>query len=180
MSFLILLLQAQFPSHTPPLVSGAKNINDQPHTIRSHLTSRRGRTVESSHEADSISKSHSNSISIIQMVKRSELGLQFPPKSKNVIGIDFGTSTLAVCFVTSAKDELYSFRIHDEDADYSTPTILLIDQDNKIEIGGRAYSCYTDLATDVNNIIFFDKVKLELQHDKVCININLLLLYTIL
>ena len=130
------------------------------------------------HYLDTIPKSHRNGVSVVQEVKRSDFveGLQFSQKSKNIIGIDFGTSTLAVCFVTSDEDKVYSFKIHDEETDYSTPTILLIDQDNKIEIGSRAYSCYTDLATDVNNIIFFDKIKLELQHDKVCININLLLL----
>ena len=131
------------------------------------------REKEGNSEEDSAMKSdkspsyYNNGVKFVEKVETSGLGLQFLPKSKNIIGLDFGTSTIAVCFVTSAYDEVYKFKIHDEDADYSTPTVLLIDQDNKIEIGSRALSYYTDLVTDVNNIIFFDKVKLELQHNKV-------------
>ena len=127
------------------------------------------RQVEMSYHSDSSSKPlHPNGISIVEKIERPVelIGLQ---KSQNVIGIDFGTSTLAVCFVTSAKDEVYKFRIHDEDVDYYTPTALLIDQDKKAEIGSKALSRYINLAMvkDVNNSIFFDKVKLELQHNKV-------------
>ena len=121
-----------------------------------------------------IRKIYPNGVSEVQKVERPErlVELVGSQKSKNVIGIDFGTSTLAVCFVTCDKDEIFKFKIHDEDVDYSTPTVLLIDQDNKVEIGSRALSSYTDLVSDVNKSIFFDKVKLELQHNKVCININ--------
>ena len=76
-------------------------------------------------------------------------------------------------FVLTFYSEEKQTPIHDEDVDYYTPTVLLIDQDNnKVEIGSRTLSSYTDLVSNVNNSIFLDKVKLELQHDKVCININ--------
>ena len=175
MSFLILLLQE---------VNGVESINDQPNTVRSNLTSRSGRAVgikrwfqkvkypkvawESNRETDSISKRYSNSVSIIQMVKRSEFGLQLPPKSYNVIGLDFGTSTLVVSHVTPTNPEPRLVRFFEEDIDYCTPTVLLIDDNNKVEIGNEALSRYTDL--DVDNfkcITFFEKVKLELQHNKV-------------
>ena len=130
-------------------------------------------TASSDSEEDSAMKRdkslryHNNGVEFVEKVKRSELRLQFPPKSKNVIGVDFGTSTIAVCYVTSASDTVYQFKIQEEDTDYSTPTVLLIDQDNKVEIGIRALRRYTRLGVDVNNSIFFDKIKLELQHDKV-------------
>ena len=175
MSFLILLLQE---------VNGVESINDQPHTVRNHLTSRSGRavaikrwfqkvmyrkaTLESNHETDSISKSYSTSVSLIQMVKRSELGLQLPSKSNNVIGLDFGTSTLVVSYVTPTNPEPRVVRILEEDIDYYTPTVLLIDDNNKVEIGNEALLRYTDLDVDnFKHITFFEKVKLELQHNEV-------------
>ena len=163
MLFLILLLQGQLLSHTPSLVNVAESINDQSHPIRSHLTSRSGQavtikrfqkmmypivTMESNHEADSISKSHPNSVSVVQMVERSELGLQFSPRSKNLIGIYFGTSTIAICFMISASDRLYQFKIQEEDVDFYIPTVLLIDEHNKVEIGSRALDCYAYLEVD--------------------------------
>ena len=157
-------------------MNGVESINDQPHKVRSHLTSRSGRavgikrwfqkvmspkvTLESNHETDNISKRYSNSVSIIQMVKRSELGLQFPSKSNNVIGLDFGTSTLVVSYVTPTNPEPRLVKISQEDIDYCTPTVLFIDDNNKVEIGNEALSHYTDL--DVDNfkcITFFEMRK---------------------
>ena len=165
-------------------MNGVESINDQPRTVRSHLTSRSGRavaikrwfqkvmyrkaTLESNHETDSISKSYSTSVSLIQMVKRSELGLQLPSKSNNVIGLDFGTSTLVVSYVTPTNPEPRVVRILEEDIDYYTPTVLLIDDNNKVEIGNEALLRYTDLDVDnFKHITFFEKVKLELQHNEV-------------
>ena len=93
---------------------------------------------------------------------------KFSSKSYNVIGLDFGTSTLVVSYVTRAKPEPRLVKILEEDIDYYAPTVLLIDENNKVEIGNEALSRYTDL--DVHNfkcITFFEKVKLELQHNKV-------------
>ena len=104
-------------------------------------------------------------LKVAQKVKKSELAL--PSKSNNIIGLDFGTSTLVVSCVTPASDVPKKVRIFEEDIDYSTPTVLFIEND-KVEIGNEALSRYTDL--DVDNfkcIIFFEKVKLELQHNKV-------------
>ena len=107
-----------------------------------------------------------NSLTIVQKLKKSELAL--PSRSDNVIAIDFGTSTLVVSYVTSASPVPNNFKILEEDIDYSTPTVLLIDENNKVEVGNEALSRYVDL--DVNNfkrITFFEKVKLELQHNEV-------------
>ena len=107
-----------------------------------------------------------NCLPVVQKVKKSELAL--PSKSNNVIGLDFGTSTLVVSYVTSASPVPKEVKILEEDIDYSTPTVLLIDENNKVEVGNEALLRYTDF--DVNNfkrITFFEKVKLELQHNKV-------------
>ena len=123
--------------------------------------------MDSAMKRDESPRYYNNGVKFVEKVKRSESGSKLSPKSENVIGLDFGTSTIAVCYVTSASDKLYKFKIQDEDADYSTPTVLLIDQDNKIEIGSRALRRYIRLEVDVNNSIYFDKVKLKLQHNKV-------------
>ena len=110
---------------------------------------------------------HNNGAKFVEKVKISKSGSMLSPKSKNVIGLDFGTSTIAVCYVTSASDKLYQFKIQGEDEDFYTPTVLLIDEHNKVEIGSRALRRYIRLEVDVDNSIFFDNVKLELQHNKV-------------
>ena len=84
----------------------------------------------------------------------------------DIIGLDFGTSTLAVSYMTSASDKIHKFRICSVDADFYTPTVLLFDE-NKVEIGSRALINYTKLQHNVSKSTFFERVKLELQHDKV-------------
>ena len=110
---------------------------------------------------------HNNGVQFVQTVKVSEPESLFLPKAKNVIGLDFGTSTIAVFFVTSASDKFYQFKIQEDDVNFYTPIVLLIYEHDKVEIGSRALRYYTRLEVDVNNSIFFDKVKLELQHNKV-------------
>ena len=101
-----------------------------------------------------------------QKVKKSEFA--FSSKSNNVIGLDFGTSTLVVSYVTRANPEPRLVKILEEDIEYCTPTVLLIDDNNKVEIGNEALSHYADLEVDnFKCITFFEKVKLELQHNKV-------------
>ena len=142
-------------------------------SLKSSSVKKKASTRERDSEENSAMKSvksssyHNNGVPFVQKVKRSELGLQFPPKSKNVIGLDFGTSTIAVCYVTSASDRLYQLKLQEEDVNFKTPTVLLIDERNRVEIGSRALRRYTRLEIDVNNSVFFDKVKLELQHNKV-------------
>ena len=92
----------------------------------------------------------------------------FTSKYNNVIGLDFGTSTLVVSYVTPTDPEPREVKILEEDIDYCTPTVLLIDENNRVKIGNEALSRYVDL--DVENfkqITFFEKIKLELQHNKV-------------
>lgn len=108
-----------------------------------------------------------NGVIVTKKIKRSELLFDFPLKSPNVIGIDFGTSTLAVSYVTDANPNPTIFKIHEEETDFYAPTVLLIDQDDKVEIGISALRSYTDLEAEIEKSIFFDKVKLELQHNKV-------------
>ena len=105
-------------------------------------------------------------LKVAQKVEKSEISL--PSKSNNVIGLDFGTSTLVVSYVTSTSPAPKEVKILEEDIDYCTPTVLLIDDNNKVKIGNEALSSYAGL--DVDNfkcITFFEKVKLELQHNKV-------------
>ena len=108
-----------------------------------------------------------NGVIVTQKIKRSELSFEFPPKSPNVIGLDFGTSTLAVSYITDANSNPTIFKIHEEEADFYAPTVLLIDQDHEVEIGINALRRYTDLEVEIEKSVFFDKVKLELQHNKV-------------
>lgn len=108
-----------------------------------------------------------NGVIVTQKIKRSELPFKFPPKSPNVIGLDFGTSTLAVSYVTDTNQKPTIFKIHEEEADFYAPTVLLIDQDHEVEIGISALRRYTDLEVEIEKSVFFDKVKLELQDNKV-------------
>ena len=110
-------------------------------------------------------KRSKNGLPVAQKVKKSELTL--PSKSNNIIGLDFGTSTLVVSYVTRTKPEPRLVKILEVDIDYYSPTVLFID-DNNVEIGNEALLRYASL--DVDNfkcITFFEKVKLELQHNKV-------------
>ena len=91
---------------------------------------------------------HNNGVQFVQTVKVSESESLFLPKSKNVIGLDFGTSTFVVCYVTSANNKLYQFKIQEEDVNFYTPTALLIYEHNKVEIGSRALDCYGYLEVD--------------------------------
>ena len=111
-------------------------------------------------------KRSENGLNVALQVKKSELAL--PSKSNNVIGLDFGTSTLVVSYVTSTNPKPREVKIFEEDINYSTPTVLLIDQDNKEDIGNEALSRYADLEVNFElGITFFEKIKLELQHNKV-------------
>ena len=102
-------------------------------------------------------------------VKKSELPFEFTKRSDNVIGLDFGTSTLAISYVTSSNSIPTNIKIHPHDLVYYAPTILLIDELKAVDIGSTALRRYTDLEIEVTRSIFFEKVKLELQHNKVCI-----------
>ena len=92
-----------------------------------------------------------------------------------VIAIDFGTSTLAVAW-QNETGQVFDLPIQE----YRTvPTVLLIKGNNRAEIGEKALVEYGN--PDGNNVmddatetqgaafvpIFFDKVKMELQHEKV-------------
>ena len=113
-------------------------------------------------------KRRENSLKVAQQVKKSKLPLPSKSNAKSLIGLDFGTSTLVVSYVTPTNPEPKEFKILEADIDYCTPTVLFIDDNNRVEIGNEALSRYADL--DVDNfkcITFFEKVKLELQHNKV-------------
>ena len=116
-----------------------------------------------------------NGASYVTKVNRSDLPVRFPPKPDNVIGVDFGTSTLVVSYMISGSKHCkpYIYKICEWDRDRYTPTVLLIDEDGKVDIGSRALSRYTKLQCEVSKSIFFKGVKLELQHGEV----NLLHIY---
>ena len=105
-------------------------------------------------------------------VNKSDLPVRFPPKSDKVISVDFGTSTLVICYITPGSKP-YNFKIYEGDKDYYTPTVLLVDENGKVDIGSRALTRYIKFDCDVSKSTFFERVKLELQHDKV----NLLHIY---
>ena len=82
----------------------------------------------------------------------------------NVIAIDFGTSTLTVAYQMDGG-EVFSLPIQEDIR--CIPTILLIRRDGTVEIGGKALSQYSRQEVDISSTIFFEKVKLELQHNMV-------------
>ena len=110
-----------------------------------------------------------NGASYVKKVNRSDLPVRLSPKSDNVIGVDFGTSTLVVSYVTSGSKQLkpYNFKICVSDPEFYTPNVLLINENGKVDIGSRALSSYTKFECDVSKSTFFEKVTLDLQHDKV-------------
>lgn len=116
-----------------------------------------------------------NGVSRAKTLNRSDLpkSVSYTQKSDNVIGLDFGTSTLAVSFVTSGSKEPYKFRVCKSEVDHFSPTVLLIDENGKVDIGSKALMRYTKLQHNVSKSTFFEQIKLELQHDKV----NLLHIY---
>ena len=82
-----------------------------------------------------------------------------------VIAIDFGTSTLAVAW-QNETGQVFDLPIQE----YRTvPTFLLIKGNNRAEIGEKALVEYGNPETQSAAFvpIFFDKVKMELQHEKV-------------
>lgn len=89
----------------------------------------------------------------------------YPEKQIDVIGIDFGTSTLAVAY--KVKGKVSELRIQEESAFAYVPTVLLVmKRGHRVEIGDRALQQYCNSET-TNECIFFERVKLHLQHDKV-------------
>ena len=97
----------------------------------------------------------------------------YPSKSESVIAIDFGTSTLSVAY-RGADGKVNDIKIQDETC---VPTYLLITSKRTgemvAEIGKIALQQYKK--ANHENAIFFEKVKLELQHRQV----NLVYLYYI-
>ena len=119
-----------------------------------------------------MAKRYPNGVSLIEKVKRADLPFKFS-RSDNVIGLDFGTSTVAASYVTSTEPSPQKIKIHQQDTVYYSPTVLLIAESPgkkfNVDIGIKALRQYTELEVDVTNteVIFFEKVKLELQHNKV-------------
>ena len=108
----------------------------------------------------SLSK-YENGLERATPVKRSEV--QWCPKRKEkVLAIDFGTSTLAVSYKADGK--VIDVILQQASRDAYIPTVLLVKPDNTVEIGEIALLQYTRLQS---YSIFFDRVKLELQHDQV-------------
>ena len=108
-----------------------------------------------------------NGVYTADKVAKDSLRFDFPEHGENVIGVDFGTSTLAVAYVTADSHDTYLFKIDDKQSDSYVPTVLLVEGNGDVEIGFRAQERYTELEADIGTCVFFNKVKLELQHNKV-------------
>ena len=89
----------------------------------------------------------------------------FAPKSNNVIGLHFGTSTLCVSYMMSAYHVPFMVKMFEADIDFSAPNVLLIDENNEVKIGNEALHCYRELKVDFSHSIFFENIKLD--HNKV-------------
>lgn len=100
----------------------------------------------------------------ISLVKRSSVDW-YPEKQLDVIGIDFGTSTLALAYKVNGV--VYPLNIQEECTDAYLPTVLLVMKNGNVEVGDRALQQYCRLKNFPNDCIFFERVKLHLQHDKV-------------
>ncbi len=85
-------------------------------------------------------------------------------QTDNVIAIDFGTSTLAVAYQLNGGD-VYDLPIQEDRK--CIPTVLLMKKNGTYEIGEKALCQYGRLEVDIATSVFFEKVKLELQHDRV-------------
>lgn len=107
---------------------------------------------------------HQNGTPKISPVKRSYVEW-YPEKQLDVIGIDFGTSTLALAYKVNGKvNPLY---IQEECTNAYVPTVLLVMKNGHVEVGDRALQQYCRLESITDDCIFFERVKLHLQHDKV-------------
>ena len=117
-----------------------------------------------------------NGTALARRISTSSLGWYPQRKSKPVIAIDFGTSTLAVAYgIPNEKGmKINCIKLNSESY---LPTLLLMMSNRTgaivAAIGKVALREYCNKSNDVNEMIFFEKVKLELQHNQVIIIIIL-------
>ena len=112
----------------------------------------------------------------VDRVAKSKLSWYPRSRSNDVIAIDFGTSTLAVAYRVGDEEvkDLPIQRVH------NVPSVLLIKPDKSTgvlmtAIGIDALKQYSKKMIDISKCLFFDKVKLELQHNQVKFMIIMLL-----
>lgn len=104
-----------------------------------------------------------NGLKKIIPVKKTDIKW-YPSRKEKVLAIDFGTSTLAVSYVTPTSKGPLSIKLDESSRDPYIPTILLI-ENNEIHVGELALISYTRVFHE--NPLFFDRVKLELHDDEV-------------
>lgn len=85
----------------------------------------------------------------------------------DAIGIDFGTSTLAVAY--KVEGTVHPLNIQEECHDAYVPTVLLMTKNSgQLEIGHRALKNYCQCGiAEETDCIFFKQVKLQLHDDEV-------------
>lgn len=92
-----------------------------------------------------------------------------------IIAVDFGTSTLAAAWLAK-QDGVVKELTLSETSRY-IPTVLLMKNDGRgkwvVKIGEKALIDYYKVISDPSGdsqVIFFEKIKMELQHDQVDLN----------
>lgn len=89
-----------------------------------------------------------------------------------IVAVDFGTSTLAVAWLGQQDGVVKELTISENSR--CIPTVLLVKRNANgngvVKIGERALIDYHKLISDPTNdsqVVFFERIKMELQHDKV-------------
>ena len=103
------------------------------------------------------------------------------PASGNVAAIDFGSTYCSIAFSSEGDDEIYTMKLNDYHA--RVPTAILLkkssesqtDDETKVthfeiaSFGYRAQEAYETLRRrQLHNFLYFDRMKMTLQHDQVC------------
>lgn len=118
---------------------------------------------------------HRNGVAKVTEKPRSEVPW-LPQRNKNVIAIDFGTSTLAVSYMTDGATQCKDIILTEATGVKSAPTVLYIGREGTTIIGDPAIKKFTDLGksddSNVTKVQFFHKVKLGLRQD-----VSIIILY---
>ena len=93
----------------------------------------------------------------------------YPCSRSDVITIDFGTSTLAVAYRVG-DGQVKDLPI--QRGERNVPSVLIMKPDKTTglfvtDIGINALEQYSRQMSDISKCVFFNKVKLELQHNQV-------------
>ena len=119
---------------------------------------------------------HVNGCHLPDEVDPSSLSGSLSPtlQKKNIVAIDFGTTCCTLAYSMERNDDVGIRFLRLESDNERIPTSIVIDNAGiVVGFGKNARKQYAKLQPEVNH--FFDQIKMNLQHDQVDLNLNLLL-----